>query len=431
MSKDYYSVLGISKTANVDEIKKAYKIQARKWHPDRNKDNTVEAKERFQNVGEAFEVLSDADKRMRYDFNGQQGSTPYTAYPTYSTYPPYAPRFSTDGPYNAYKWRYTSSTSRTSSTPEAKKFKTNNFRSRTNNYPSDNFDNSGDNGTRFPPKFRPYPKWSRHSSSSEHSNSNLNSNSRSSETDTNTNTNTKTNNQTTANINTASNNNDNCGNNTNDINKDNINSSNTSSNVDSDSIHGSSPRTNHHPTSSMPNPALQPIKRNLCLTLEQLYTGTTKQLKVTRKTQQGTKTEKILSVEIKPGTKDGFKILFPGEGDEMANGQKQDIEFTIEELAHQSYSREGDNLHVTVNVTLVEALMGFSKELKALDQTPITLSSNTTIQPGQRIRMNRKGMPNVETGRRGDLLVTYNVILPLDITDNQKQQIADVIAGIQ
>jgi len=73
MGKDYYSILGVSKTANEEEIKKAYKKQALKWHPDRNPKNKDQAEAKFKELAEAYEVLSDKQKREIFDMYGEEG----------------------------------------------------------------------------------------------------------------------------------------------------------------------------------------------------------------------------------------------------------------------------------------------------------------------------------------------------------------------
>lgn len=74
MSKrDYYEVLGVEKNATGEEIKKAYRKVAMKYHPDRNPTDTEAAAEKFKEASEAYEVLSDDDKRARYDRFGHEG----------------------------------------------------------------------------------------------------------------------------------------------------------------------------------------------------------------------------------------------------------------------------------------------------------------------------------------------------------------------
>src|SRR6266436_263434 len=73
MSKrDYYEILGVSKSASQDEIKKAYRKVAMQFHPDRNPGDKG-AEEKFKEAAEAYEILSDADKRAQYDRYGHAG----------------------------------------------------------------------------------------------------------------------------------------------------------------------------------------------------------------------------------------------------------------------------------------------------------------------------------------------------------------------
>ena len=70
--RDYYEVLGVGKTATADEIKKAYRKKAVQYHPDKNPGDKA-AEEKFKEAAEAYDVLSDNQKRQRYDQFGHAG----------------------------------------------------------------------------------------------------------------------------------------------------------------------------------------------------------------------------------------------------------------------------------------------------------------------------------------------------------------------
>jgi len=73
---DYYDILGVSKSASADEIKKAYRKQALEWHPDRHKDDKEAAEKRFKEINEAYQILSDPQKKSAYDQYGHAAFTP-------------------------------------------------------------------------------------------------------------------------------------------------------------------------------------------------------------------------------------------------------------------------------------------------------------------------------------------------------------------
>jgi len=73
MGKDYYAILGVAKDATEEDLKKAYKKLALKWHPDRNLNNKEQAEAKFKEIAEAYEVLNDSQKRKIYDQFGEEG----------------------------------------------------------------------------------------------------------------------------------------------------------------------------------------------------------------------------------------------------------------------------------------------------------------------------------------------------------------------
>lgn len=76
MSKDYYQILEVDRNSSADEIKKSYRKMAMKYHPDKNPDNP-QAEEKFKECAEAFDVLSDPQKKQQYDQFGTVGGNQF------------------------------------------------------------------------------------------------------------------------------------------------------------------------------------------------------------------------------------------------------------------------------------------------------------------------------------------------------------------
>ena len=105
-----------------------------------------------------------------------------------------------------------------------------------------------------------------------------------------------------------------------------------------------------------------PIEDDVNVSLEELYNGYTKKLKISRQVMSpdGTSSiqEKALQVNVKPGWKAGTKVTFPEEGDQYPGRIPADVVFIIKERQHETYKRKGNDLIYTANISLWTALRG-------------------------------------------------------------------------
>lgn len=343
---DYYKLLGVNRDADDEAIKKAYRKLALKWHPDRNPSNKEAAEKQFKSISEAYEVLSDKNKRAVYDQFGEEGLKNGAPAPG-------ADGFSGFG----------------GSGGEAR-------------FPGGNFFHYTSGG----------PRTSRAHAGGFHPS------------------------------------------NANDIFRQFFSASGgdpfAGAGFDDDedgyASYGSPFGASSNPyatRSAKPAPAVYPLR----CTLEELYTGCTKKLKIKRKvldpaTKTPSTSEKIIVVNVKAGWKAGTKLNYAGEGDEFAPGKHQDVQLVIEEKAHPLYRREGDDLHVTMNLTLEEALCGFSKTVTTLDSRELKVSNTAVTVPNQQLKFASGGMPNQKVPtNKGALIVTFKVTFPPSLTEDQKE----------
>ncbi|EMG48822.1 SIS1 Protein SIS1 [Candida maltosa Xu316] len=174
-----------------------------------------------------------------------------------------------------------------------------------------------------------------------------------------------------------------------------------------------------------PRPEPDTVSMPLSVTLEDLYKGTTKKLKITRKNANGTKEQKVIEVNIKPGWKSGTKINFSNEGDYQPEcGTRQTIQFVIEEKPNPIFKRDGNDLTLNVTLTFKESLCGFERDVTTLDGRRIPISRTQPIQPGTTSTYPGLGMPiSKAPGGRGDLHIVYKVDYPTSLTPAQKAAI--------
>jgi len=347
--KDYYSILGISRDADEEAIKSAYKKQALKWHPDRNLDKKEEAEKKFKELAEAYEVLSDKQKRTIYDQYGEaglKGGVPMDA----------GGPGGFAGAFPGGTFTFTSSTANGADDIFRQFFAAEGI----DPFAAFGF---GGGGAR------------RGARSSMGGMGGMGGRSMGG-------------------------------------------MGNPFNFMDVDDDMANSRGVSEEQLT---------VKKRLAVSLEDIYTGTTKKLKVTRRRLDGSSDEKVLTINVKPGWKTGTKITFNNEGDEIAPGQFQSIVFTLEEKPHNVYKREGDDLHATIDITLKEALTGFSKQLRTLDNRVIEVKSDSVIEPTSTQSFRGEGMPNSKTGQKGHLVVHFNIKFPRSLTPSQKQQLQSIL----
>jgi len=152
-------------------------------------------------------------------------------------------------------------------------------------------------------------------------------------------------------------------------------------------------------------------------------------MKVTRKLLNGTSEEKILTIDVKPGWKSGTKITFDNTGDEVSPGQFQSITFELEEKPHGRFKRNGDDLTAQMDISLAEALTGFTKYILTLDSRKIPITVNEILTPTSNSkRITREGMPNSKTLQNGDLVIKFNIQFPSHLSPDQKQQLKSLLS---
>lgn len=339
MGVDYYKVLQVDRNAKDDDLKKAYRKLAMKWHPDKNPKNKREAEAKFKKISEAYEVLSDPQKRAVYDQYGEEGlkgqvpppDTGGTSYfssgdiPASYRFNPrsaddiFAEFFGYSSPFGAMGGGF-----------------------------------GGMRGSRF------------------------------------------------------------------------------SSGIFGDDVFGSYGDGGGGSLYQTGPRRASAIENRLPCSLEELYKGTTRKMKISREivdmSGRTKQVEEILTIDVKPGWKKGTKITFPEKGNEQPNIIPADLVFIIDEKPHPVYTRDGNDLIVTQKISLAEALTGYTVHLTTLDGRNLSIIVNNVIHPNYEEVVPGEGMPVLrDTMRRGNLRIKFNIKFPTRLTSEQKAGIKKLI----
>lgn len=306
--RDYYEILGVTKNASSEEIKKVYRRLARQYHPDLNPGDKA-AEEKFKDIGEAYEILSDSAKRSQYDqFSRHWKQKGFTGNKT--------PKSKGSG--GAANGRSNSQEVDPGQFPDFQSFINQVIGVGGNRKDSRNADDNHQNDPFRSPKSR---------------------------------------------------------------------------------VEYTVPKTT-------PRTPRRDIEARLTLPLEKAYHGGNERIRL----EDG----RSLEVTMPPGMVTGQSIRLRNQG---IGGGDLYLKITVE--PHHLFKLEGDNIVCQVPITPSEAVLGGQVEAPTLDGL-VKMNLPPAVKPGQRFRLSNKGYPG-DNGNRGDQLVEIQIVIPRNITDEERQ----------
>eukprot|EP00877_Chromochloris_zofingiensis_P011819 jgi/Chrzof1/6891/Cz02g02100.t1 len=383
MGKDYYKILGVDRNASPEDLKKAYRKLAVKWHPDKNPDKKEQAEAKFKEISEAYDVLSDPEKKQVYDVYGEEGLKGGAPPPgAEGGMPGFGGMGGAGGPgFQSFSFRpggYSGMDNERAFNIFANLFGGAEGFGAARSAPRSRvrmFSNRGAANPGFGGMFGDM------------------------------------------------------------MDEDEGHEGSTAPPFGFGNFGGGRGRgMDDFEASTMSDGVLhkRPRKREMELKvgLEELYKGATKKLKVTRhvideKTGQPKTEQEVLEVNIKPGWKPGTKVTFPGKGDQEPGRPPEDLVFVITEKPHPNFERRGNDLFTTVQI--LGAAATEDSPVKHLDGHVVNVSLTPPVQPDSEVVIKGEGMPiSKEPGKKGDLHVKLRVQMPR-LNDQQKEQIKRIL----
>lgn len=176
-----------------------------------------------------------------------------------------------------------------------------------------------------------------------------------------------------------------------------------------------------------------PIERELHLSLDEVYHGSTKKMKISRRVMNedghtSSIRDKILTINVRPGWKAGTKITFPQEGDQGPNNIPADIVFVVKDKSHPVFRREGNDLVFVAKIPLGKALIGCSIEVPTLDGRLLNIPINDIVHPKYKKSIPGEGMPHSkQPSNKGNLNIEFDIQFPEQLTPEKKQLIRQAL----
>jgi len=138
-----------------------------------------------------------------------------------------------------------------------------------------------------------------------------------------------------------------------------------------------------------------------------------------------------ITVHVEPGMVEGQEVVFFEEGEPLVDGEPGDLKFKVRTVAHAVFTRNGHDLMMNATISLLDALVGFTRNVSHLDGHAVVLTTGGVTRPGDVQRVPGEGMPQFQhPDRRGDLFVTYSVDFPATLTDEQKALAKQLLGGM-
>jgi len=140
--------------------------------------------------------------------------------------------------------------------------------------------------------------------------------------------------------------------------------------------------------------------------------------------------EETITVLVERGMPDKHQIVFEQEADEQPDTTPGDVIFRVNTLPHKRFVRNGDDLSIKMNISLLEALVGFSKIIRHLDDHEVVIARDEITKPGDIMMIPEEGMPHHNyASQMGNLYIEFAIKMPVSLTAQQKQGFKDLLGN--